>query len=63
MKDEKNIEKRAYRGEAERKIITNRINRIEGQLHGIKKMIHLYKYQIEYLAKYYNLHNEQYQNF
>ena len=37
MKDEKNIEKRAYRGEAERKIITNRINRIEGQLHGIKK--------------------------
>lgn len=39
MKDEKNIEKRAYRGEAERKIITNRINRIEGQLHGIKKMI------------------------
>lgn len=39
MKDEKIIEKRAYRGEAERKIITNRINRIEGQLHGIKKMI------------------------
>ena len=39
MKDENNIEKRAYRGEAERKIITNRINRIEGQLHGIKKMI------------------------
>lgn len=39
MKDAKNIEKRAYRGEAERKIITNRINRMEGQLHGIKKMI------------------------
>lgn len=33
------IEKKAHRGEEERKTITNRINRIEGQLHGIKKMI------------------------
>lgn len=32
-------EKKAYRGESERKTLTNRINRIEGQLHGIKKMI------------------------
>ena len=32
-------EKKAYRGEPERKTLTNRINRIEGQLHGIKKMI------------------------
>lgn len=32
-------EKKAYREDAERKIINNRINRIEGQLNGIKKMI------------------------
>lgn len=34
------MEKKSYRGELEKKTITNRINRIEGQLHGIKKMIH-----------------------
>jgi len=34
------VEKKSYRGELEKKTITNRINRIEGQLHGIKKMIH-----------------------
>lgn len=32
-------EKKAHRGEVERKVLNNRINRIEGQLHGIKKMI------------------------
>ncbi len=32
-------EKKTHRGEDERKILNNRINRIEGQLHGIKKMI------------------------
>ena len=34
------MEKRkTYRSENEKKIIINRINRIEGQLHGIKTMI------------------------
>lgn len=31
--------KKTYRGEEEKKIINNRISRIEGQLKGIKKMI------------------------
>ena len=31
--------KKTVRNEEEKKIITNRINRIEGQLTGIKKMI------------------------
>ena len=31
--------KKTYRSEQEKKIINNRINRIEGQLKGIKKMI------------------------
>lgn len=31
--------KKTHRSNDEKKIITNRINRIEGQLHGIKKMI------------------------
>ena len=39
MKREKNCEKKTYRGEKERKTIINRINRIEGQLRGIKKMV------------------------
>lgn len=39
MKEEKYCEKKTYRGEEEKKIINNRINRIEGQLHGIKKMV------------------------
>ena len=32
-------EKKTYRSEEEKKIISNRISRIEGQLKGIKKMI------------------------
>lgn len=31
--------KKTHRNENEKKIIMNRINRIEGQLHGVKKMI------------------------
>ena len=31
--------KKTYRSEDEKKVITNRINRIEGQLHGVKKMV------------------------
>ena len=33
------LEKKTYRADEEKKIINNRINRIEGQLKGIKKMI------------------------
>ena len=32
-------EKKTIRGEKEKKLITNRISRIEGQLMGVKKMI------------------------
>lgn len=32
-------EKKTKRGEKEKKLITNRISRIEGQLMGVKKMI------------------------
>ncbi len=39
MKENKCCNKKTYRGEEEKKIINNRINRIEGQLKGIKKMI------------------------
>lgn len=31
--------KKTHRSEDEKKLITNRINRIEGQLHGVKKMV------------------------
>lgn len=31
--------KKTHRSDNEKKIITNRINRIQGQLHGIKRMI------------------------
>lgn len=31
--------KKTHRGEAERKIISNRISRIEGQLKGIRRMV------------------------
>jgi len=31
--------KKTYRGEQEKKQITNRLNRIEGQVRGIKKMV------------------------
>lgn len=33
------MKKKTYRTDEEKKIINNRINRIEGQLRGIKKMI------------------------
>ena len=36
---EKCCKKETVRSEEEKKLITNRINRIEGQLRGIKKMI------------------------
>ena len=36
--------KKTIRGENEKKLINNRINRIEGQLKGIKKMIEIYTY-------------------
>ena len=39
MEKNKCCNKKTYRGEEEKKIINNRINRIEGQLKGIKKMI------------------------
>lgn len=39
MKKENCCSKKTYRGQEERKIINNRINRIEGQLRGIKKMV------------------------
>ena len=34
-----NNDKKTFRGETEKKKINNRINRIEGQLRGVKKMI------------------------
>lgn len=39
MEKNKCCNKKTYRDENERKIINNRINRIEGQLKGVKKMI------------------------
>ncbi len=39
MKMEKCCNKKTHRGDDEKKIINNRISRIEGQLKGIKKMI------------------------
>ena len=39
MEENKNNNKKTHRGEEEKKRIINRINRIEGQLRGIKKMI------------------------
>lgn len=39
MKKENCCNKKTHRGQEERKIINNRINRIEGQLRGIKKMV------------------------
>ena len=39
MEKEKCCSKKTHRGEDEKKIISNRISRIEGQLKGIKKMI------------------------
>lgn len=39
MENKKCCEKKTYRGEDEKKLIMNRLNRIEGQVKGIKKMI------------------------
>lgn len=39
MEKDKCCNKKTHRGEEEKKRISNRINRIEGQLKGIKKMI------------------------
>ena len=39
MEKNKCCNKKTYRGEEEKKIINNRINRIEGQIRAIKKMI------------------------
>lgn len=39
MEKTKCCDKKTYRNDEEKKIINNRINRIEGQLKGIKKMI------------------------
>ena len=36
--------KKTHRSEEEKKIITNRISRIEGQLRGVKKMVQEYFY-------------------
>ena len=39
MENKKCCEKKTYRGEDEKKLIMNRLNRIEGHVKGIKKMI------------------------
>ena len=39
MEEKNNFKKKTCRGNEEKKIINDRINRIEGQLRGIKKMI------------------------
>ncbi len=39
MKENSCSHKKTYRGEEEKKKIKNRVNRIEGQLKGIKRMI------------------------
>ena len=39
MGKDKCCDKKTYRGEEEKKIINNRINRIEGQLRGVNRMI------------------------
>lgn len=39
MQDKKCCNKKTYRSETEKKRITNRLNRIEGQIKGVNKMI------------------------
>ena len=39
MKDKKYSSKKTKRGEEDKKLINNRLNRIGGQINGIKKMI------------------------
>lgn len=38
------MEKKTHRSEEEKKLINNRLNRIEGQIKGIKKMVEQDKY-------------------
>lgn len=44
MENEKCCNKKTHRSNEEKKIITNRLSRIEGQVKGIKKMIEEDKY-------------------
>lgn len=44
MENEKCCNKKTHRGNEEKKLITNRLSRIEGQVKGIKKMIEEDKY-------------------
>ncbi|MCI8347659.1 MAG: metal-sensing transcriptional repressor [Bacilli bacterium] len=38
-KTENCCKKKTYRGDNDKKLLTNRLNRIEGQINGIKKMV------------------------
>ena len=44
MKEENCCKKKTIRGVDEKKLITNRLNRISGQINGVKKMIELDAY-------------------
>ena len=44
MENEKCCNKKTQRSNVEKKLITNRLNRIEGQIKGIKKMVQEDKY-------------------
>ncbi len=44
MENEKCCDKKTHRSNEEKKLITNRLSRIEGQVKGIKKMIEEDKY-------------------
>lgn len=44
MENKKCCNKKTHRGNEEKKLITNRLSRIEGQVKGIKKMIEEDKY-------------------
>lgn len=44
MENKKCCEKKTYRSKEEKKIIQNRLSRIEGQVKGIKKMVEEDKY-------------------
>lgn len=39
MENKKCCERKTYRAEEEKKLINNRLNRIEGQIRGIKRMV------------------------
>lgn len=38
-KNENCCKKKTYRGDNDKKLLTNRLNRIEGQISGVKKMV------------------------